>query len=64
MKDTFYRYLKWFKKCTKDDLLAAYQKMASDTQREKEALEWGNALIGDVNQLKVEQNSISSHDLK
>jgi predicted CopG family antitoxin len=32
----------------KDDLLSAYQEMASDTQREKEALEWSNALIGDV----------------
>lgn len=32
----------------KDNLLLAYQEMASDTQREKEALEWSNALIGDV----------------
>lgn len=31
-----------------DDLLSAYQEMASDTQREQEALEWSNALIGDV----------------
>jgi hypothetical protein len=32
----------------KDDLLSAYQEMASDTQREQEALEWSNALIGDA----------------
>ncbi|HEY3327425.1 MAG TPA: hypothetical protein VGK14_09660 [Novimethylophilus sp.] len=32
-----------------DDLAAAYQAMAADTEREHEALEWSNALIGDVN---------------
>ena len=31
-----------------DDLLAGYQAMAADTQREKEAVEWSNALVGDV----------------
>jgi predicted CopG family antitoxin len=31
-----------------DDLLAGYQAMAADTAREREALEWSNALIGDA----------------
>ncbi len=31
-----------------DDLTSAYQAMAADTDREQEALEWSNALIGDV----------------
>jgi Putative addiction module component len=31
-----------------DDLFSAYQAMAADTEREREALEWSNALIGDV----------------
>jgi predicted CopG family antitoxin len=31
-----------------DDLLAGYQAMAGDGAREREALEWSNALIGDV----------------
>lgn len=31
-----------------EDLASAYQAMAMDTQREQEALEWSNALIGDV----------------
>ena len=31
-----------------DDLVAGYQAMATDTEREKEALEWSNAMIGDV----------------
>jgi hypothetical protein len=31
-----------------DDLPSAYQAMAADTEREREALEWSNALIGDV----------------
>ncbi len=31
-----------------DDLTAAYQAMAADTTREREALEWSHALIGDV----------------
>lgn len=31
-----------------DDLASAYQAMAADTDREQEALEWSNALIGDV----------------
>ena len=30
-----------------DDLLAGYQAMAADTEREHDALEWSNALIGD-----------------
>jgi hypothetical protein len=30
------------------DLVAAYTKMAADRNRECEALEWCNALIGDV----------------
>ncbi len=30
------------------DLSTAYQAMASDAEREQEALEWGNGLIGDV----------------
>jgi predicted CopG family antitoxin len=32
----------------KEDLSTAYQAMAADTEREKEALEWSNGLIGDV----------------
>ena len=32
----------------KDGLLSAYQEMASDTERERDALEWSNALIGDA----------------
>ena len=31
-----------------DDLTSAYQAMAADTEREREALEWSQALIGDV----------------
>lgn len=31
-----------------DDLAAAYQAMAADDEREREALEWSNALIGDA----------------
>lgn len=32
----------------KDDLTEAYRAMAADTERETEALEWCNGLIGDV----------------
>ncbi len=32
----------------KDDLTEAYRAMAADTERENEALEWCNGLIGDV----------------
>lgn len=31
-----------------DDLASAYQAMAADTERESQALEWSNGLIGDV----------------
>ena len=31
-----------------EDLASAYQAMAMDSQREQEALEWSNALIGDA----------------
>lgn len=31
-----------------DDLAAAYRAMAADSEREREALEWCNGLIGDV----------------
>ena len=31
-----------------DDLSAGYCAMAQDTAREKEALEWSEALVGDV----------------
>ncbi len=31
-----------------EDLASAYQAMAMDTEREREALEWSNALIGDA----------------
>jgi hypothetical protein len=31
-----------------DDLASAYQAMAADTAREREALEWSQALLGDV----------------
>jgi hypothetical protein len=31
-----------------DDLFSAYQAMAADTERELEALEWSNALIGNA----------------
>jgi predicted CopG family antitoxin len=30
----------------KDDLASAYQAMAADTEREREALQWSNGLIG------------------
>ncbi len=33
----------------KDDLEAGYQAMAADAEREKEAHEWTDALIGDGN---------------
>ena len=33
---------------TQDDLASAYQEMAADTEREREALAWSNALIGDA----------------
>lgn len=33
----------------KDDLESGYQAMAADQEREREALEWSNALIGDAN---------------
>lgn len=32
-----------------DDLAEAYRAMAADAARESEALEWSNALVGDVN---------------
>jgi hypothetical protein len=32
----------------KQDLLAAYQEIARDVERESEALEWAEATIGDV----------------
>ncbi len=32
----------------KDDLDAAYKQMAADEERESEALEWSEALIGDI----------------
>jgi hypothetical protein len=32
----------------KDDLESGYQAMAADREREREALEWSNALIGDA----------------
>jgi predicted CopG family antitoxin len=32
----------------KDDLDEAYAEMAADRQREEEALEWSEALVGDV----------------
>jgi hypothetical protein len=31
-----------------DDLPSAYQAMAADTEREREALAWSNALIGNA----------------
>jgi predicted CopG family antitoxin len=31
-----------------DDLASAYQAMAADPEREQEALEWSNGLIGSV----------------
>jgi predicted CopG family antitoxin len=31
-----------------DDLLAGYRPMAADTVREREALEWSEALVGDA----------------
>lgn len=31
-----------------EDLASAYQAMAMDAEREREALEWSNALIGDA----------------
>ena len=32
----------------KDELDAAYKQMAADEEREAEALEWAEALVGDV----------------
>jgi hypothetical protein len=32
----------------KEDLATAYKAMAADSEREREALEWSNALIGDA----------------
>jgi hypothetical protein len=32
----------------KDSLTDAYRAMAADTEREKEASEWSNGLIGDI----------------
>lgn len=32
----------------KNDLLEGYQAMAADTERERDALEWCNGLVGDV----------------
>jgi len=32
---------------TEEELLRGYQEMAADEEREKEALEWSEALIGD-----------------
>jgi hypothetical protein len=32
-----------------DNLVAAYQTMGADLDREREAIVWSNALIGDVN---------------
>lgn len=32
-----------------EDLASAYRAMAADTDREREALEWSNGLIGSVN---------------
>lgn len=34
---------------TKKDIYAAYKKMAADEVRESEALEWSEAIFGDVN---------------
>ena len=33
----------------KEDLTSAYQAMAEDTEREREALAWSNGLIGSIN---------------
>ena len=33
---------------TSYDLVAAYQEMAADKEREEEALEWAEATVGDV----------------
>jgi hypothetical protein len=33
----------------KEDLTSAYQAMAADTEREREALEWSNGPMGSVN---------------
>ncbi len=35
-----------------DDLNTDYQSMLSDTERENEAPEWGNSLIGDATDLE------------
>lgn len=35
---------------TKKDLYAAYKEMASNEQREAEALEWAEATFGDINE--------------
>lgn len=34
------------------DLIAAYQEMALDEKREKEALDWSESLIGDIHDTK------------
>lgn len=35
---------------TKKDIYAAYKEMASNEQREAEALEWAEATFGDINE--------------
>jgi hypothetical protein len=35
-----------------DDLASAYQAMAADSDRERKALTWSNALIGDANDIQ------------
>lgn len=35
-----------------EDLASAYQAMAADTDREREALEWSNGLIGSINDVQ------------
>jgi hypothetical protein len=37
----------------KEDLAAAYQAMAADTDRERAALEWSDGLIGSVSDAQV-----------
>ena len=43
-----------------EDLDAAYREMAQDEKREAEALEWAEAIIGDVGELAENSESKSS----
>ena len=45
---------------TSENLDSAYREMAQDEEREAEALEWAEAMIGDVGELAENSNSQSA----